>query len=361
MNQTKLPFYAHLSLALLAILLMLVLLKVGGVVFIPLFFALLISVCLFPFARRLENKGFPRGLAALTSMVLFLAIVGSFIYFLVIQIIHFSQDFPQFEQRITLLLSDFQSFITRKYHVNATDQIAYLNRSMSGILNGVAGSITRLFASLLEVFVWTIFVLIYTYFMLYHRRLLHRFVTGLFRSERLSRVNEVISSTRSIINHYIIGLLLEMGIMTIVNCSVFAIMGVKYALFLGMLAAVLNIIPYLGIYTAIFICMLVTFANGTAGGAVSVGVVMIVIHFLDANILMPRIVGSRVKVNALITILAVVIGNQIWGIAGMLLFIPLTAILKIIFEHVDGLAPWALLIGSEEKEVKPRKTKDMAP
>jgi len=353
MRQVKLPFYAHLSLALLAILLMLLLLKIGSVVFIPLFFALLISVCLFPLTRKLENMRFPRGLAALTSMVLFLATAGSFIYFLIIQIIHFSQDFPQFQQRITLLLTDFQNFIAREYHINATEQIAYLNRSMSGILNGVANSISGLFASVLEVFVWTIFVLIYTYFMLYHRRLLYRFVTGLFRSETLSKVNEVITNTRAIINHYIIGLLLEMGIMTVVNCSVFAIMGVKYALFLGMLAAVLNIIPYLGIYTAVLICMLVTFANGTLGGAISVGAVLIVIHFLDANILMPRIVGSRVKMNALITILAVVIGNQVWGIAGMLLFIPLTAILKIIFEHVEGLAPWALLIGSEEKEDKP--------
>jgi AI-2 transport protein TqsA len=226
---------------------------------------------------------------------------------------------------------------------------------MSAILNEVANSISGIFASILEVFIWIIFVLIYTYFMLYHRRLLYRFVTGLFRNERLSEVNEVIIETRTIINHYIIGLLLEMGIMTIVNCSVFAIMGIKYSLFLGMLAAVLNIIPYLGIYTAILICMLVTFTNGGGASAISVGVVLIVIHFLDANILMPRIVGSRVKMNALITILAVVIGNQIWGIAGMLLFIPLVAILKIIFEHVDGLASWALLIGSEEKEDKRRK------
>src|SRR5215203_4063413 len=101
MRQIKLPFYAHLSLVLLAILLMIVLLKIGSVVFIPLFFALLISVCLFPLTRRLENMRFPRSLAALTSMILFLGTVGSFIYFLVIQIIHFSEDFPQFQQRIT--------------------------------------------------------------------------------------------------------------------------------------------------------------------------------------------------------------------------------------------------------------------
>jgi predicted PurR-regulated permease PerM len=110
MKPTKLPFYAHLSLVLVAIFVMILLLKIGSVVFIPLFFALLISVCLFPLTRRLENMRFPRGLAALTSMILFMGTVGLFMYFLIIQIIHFSEDFPTVPAAHNIAVIGFSKF-----------------------------------------------------------------------------------------------------------------------------------------------------------------------------------------------------------------------------------------------------------
>lgn len=359
MKEVKLPFYVHMTLSLLAVVMVLLLLKVGAVVIIPLFFALLISALLYPLSKRLERMKLPRSLSSLVSVIIFLACSGLFIYFLVTQIIHFSEDLPQFQKRIEVLLADLQAFISREYHVNAADQIAYLNKSAAGMLEGVANSITAILGSVIEFFIWTIFVFIYTYFILFHRTLLYRFMMQLFSVQYRPKVKEVIDDTRVVTNHYVLGLLLEMAIMTVINCSVFAIMGLKYALLLGMIAAVLNIIPYLGIYTAMAICMLVTFANGTAGQALSVAVAMVIIHFLDANILMPRIVGGRVKMNALITILAVLVGNRIWGISGMFLFIPLIAILKIIFERVDGLKPWALLIGTDDnKAITTKKVPD---
>ncbi|MBS1690270.1 MAG: AI-2E family transporter, partial [Bacteroidetes bacterium] len=200
--------------------------------------------------------------------------------------------------------------------------------------------------------IWVIFIIIYTYFMLYHRRLLTRFVMALFRPQHRADVAEVVVATRSVINSYVLGLLIEMTVLAIVNCSVLGILGIQYAILLGILAAVLNIIPYLGIYTSIVIGMFVTFANGTGNQALEVGLVFLIIHVLDANVLMPRIVGGSVKMNPFITIVAVIVGEQLWGIPGMFLFIPLTAIIKIISERVDGLKPWAILIGEETKEEK---------
>lgn len=115
------------------------------------------------------------------------------------------------------------------------------------------------------------------------------------------------------------------------------------------MAAVLNVIPYLGIYTAMAISMVITLADSTPAHALTVGIVFLVAHFLDANILLPRIVGGNVKLNPLITIVAVLTGKLIWGIPGMFLFIPLTAIIRIISEKVEGLQPWAILMG-EDKE-----------
>jgi predicted PurR-regulated permease PerM len=179
-----------------------------------------------------------------------------------------------------------------------------------------------------------------------------RFVLHLFSVEHRPKVSEVIIESKSMIYSYVFGLMIEMLLISIVNCTMFLIMGIQYALLLGVMAAVLNIIPYLGIYSSIVICMLVTFANSTGNAALGVGVGLFIVHVFDANILFPRIVGGRVKMNPFITIIAVIIGELLWGIPGMFLFIPITGIIKLVCERVEGLEAWGLLIGVEEVEKK---------
>jgi len=350
MNTVKLPFYARLALTLLAVVLVIYLMYIGRTILIPLFFALLVSVLLFPLTRLLEKWHVPRALAAGISLLSFIIAVGALIYFLTLQIANFSNDLPRLQARVTEIMHNLQHWISRKYHVNSQEQMSYLDKSASSMLNAAANSIGNAFLGISELIIWVIFIIIYTFFMLYHRRLLNRFVMALFRPQHRTEVAEVVAATRSVINSYVLGLLIEMVILAIVNCSVLGILGIQYAILLGVLAAVLNIIPYLGIYTSIVISMFITFANGTGNQALEVGIVFLVIHMLDSNILMPRIVGGRVKMNPFITIVAVVVGEQIWGIPGMFLFIPLTAIIKIISERVDGLKPWAILIGEETRE-----------
>jgi AI-2 transport protein TqsA len=137
-------------------------------------------------------------------------------------------------------------------------------------------------------------------------------------------------------------------IMGIVNSTALAVLGIQYALLLGVMSAVLNIIPYLGIYSSIAITVLITFANNTPAHAFQAGLVLFIMHVLDANILMPRIVGARVKMNPFITILAVVVGELVWGIPGMFLFIPITGMLKLICDRVEGLEAWGMLMGVDD-------------
>lgn len=350
MTPVKLPFYARLALSLLAVVIIIFLMSVGSSVFIPLFFAMLISMLLYPLAIRLERLGLGRGPAAFICVVLFLTFLALFIYFFTVQVLHFSKDIPELQSRIQLLIADLQRYVEANYNINAEQQLAYVNQATNSFLATAAHSAGSLLLSLTGVTIFTIFVFIYTFFMLHHRTLLRTFILALFVHHHKPQVNMVVDETRSIINSYVLGLLTEMAVMAVLTCSVFAILGLRYALLLGVLAAVLNIIPYLGIYTAMAIGMVVTLSYGTGGQALQVGVALIIIHFIDANILLPRIVGGRVKMNPLITIIAVLTGHHIWGIAGMFLFIPLTAILKIIFQRVKSMQAWAILIGTEEKK-----------
>lgn len=345
MNEVKLPFYARVALTLLTVVLIIFILSAGSSIFIPLFFALLIAVLLYPLTVRLENLGLKKGLAAFILVLSFVSLIALFVYFMSLQIISFSEDIPLLQTKVGQYILQLQDWIEAKFNVDSTEQTDYLNKSATGLLNMFTNSLSNILISVVSFTVWTIFVFVYTYFILHQRRLLLRFVLGLFKKEQQDIVYSIVNDSRSMINHYVLGLITEMAIMAILNCLIFSILGIKYAMLLGLLAAVLNIIPYLGIYTAMAIGMLVTLANGGATQSLQLGVVIIVTHFIDVNILLPRIVGGRVKINPLITIVAVITGSIIWGIAGMFLFIPLIAILKIIFQQVKGLQPWSLLIG----------------
>ncbi len=365
MTSVKLPFYARLALTLFALVLAFIILKEASGIFIPLTFALLVSILLYPFTKFLENKcHFGRVYSAITAVVLFVAALFSFIYFLSIQVFGFSKDIPLLKTRFQEMFSALQKWLSYKLHITTTQQTTYINRSVNSIIESMAHSISNLLTSMAGILLLFIFILIFTFFMLYHRRLLMKFVLHLFSPVHREKVNEVISETRSMINSYVVGLVIEMVVISIVNCSMLAIMGIQYAVLLGLMAAVLNIIPYLGIYTSIVICMLVTFANSNGNMALEAGIGMFVVHLLDSNILFPRIVGGRVKMNPFITIVAVIIGEFLWGVPGMFLFIPITGIIKLICERVEGLEAWSILIGVDDtnpRESKQKKQKKITP
>jgi predicted PurR-regulated permease PerM len=356
MESVKLPFYARLALILLAVVLVFIILSEASNIFIPLVFGLLISILLYPINRFFENTlHLGRLVSGMLSVTLFVSAMVSFVYFLALQLINFSSDFPQLRKRFDDMFAGMQHWLSHTLHINNREQTDYIKQSVNGILGSVGHSISNLFLSLTSFLLLTVFILIFTFFMLYHRKLLMKFVLYLFADEHRPKVNEVILETKNMINSYVLGLVIEMALISIVNCTMFLIMGVPYALLLGVMAAVLNIIPYLGIYTSIVIVMLVTFANSSGSMALEAGTGLFVIHLLDSNILFPRIVGGRVKMNPFISIVAVIIGEFVWGIPGMFLFIPIIGITKLVCERVPGLEAWALLIGTEEVEKKPKR------
>jgi AI-2 transport protein TqsA len=359
MGTVKLPFYARLALTLLAIVLVLFLLSVGKDIFMPLLFALLIAILLFPLCKFFEEKLHLGSVASpLISLLLFVGALGGFVNFIVLQFIGFADDFPALRVRFTEMLDSLQHWLSHKLHITNKQQSDYINRYTNSMLEGVGQSMRTVFLSVTGVLLMLIFIFIFTFFILYHRRLLMKFVLHLFSEANRPNVNEVIVETKTMINSYVVGLVIEMALIGVVNCTILLIMGVKFALLLGVVAAVLNIIPYLGIYTATVLSMVVTFANSSANTALGVGAALMIVHFVDSNILFPRIVGGRVKMNPFITIIAVIVGEYLWGIPGMFLFIPIVGIIKLVCERVKGLEAWGYLIGVEDRP-KPVRGKKM--
>jgi predicted PurR-regulated permease PerM len=344
----KFPFYARLALTLFAITLILVFMWFGRTVLVPLFFSFLVALLLHPVVRFFEKRRFPRALASLIPLLIFMALILSLFYFFSHQVVRLSRDLPSLQAKVLEKWQDIQDWISEKYHITNSQQVAYMNKSASGIVNSAANSIATTFVGIAETVILTIFFFIFTFFILQYRRLLMQFVLELFDEAHNKRVSGVISRIRSLINSYVLGLLIEMSVIAVIIFTSLMIIGVKYALLICIMTAILNIIPYLGIYFCMAIAMLITAATSTTSHVVEVAIVFLVTHFADANIILPHVVGGKSKMNPFITILAVLIGHLVWGIPGMFLFIPLTAIIRLISEEVPGMKPWAILLGEEK-------------
>ena len=189
---------------------------------------------------------------------------------------------------------------------------------------------------------------VYIFLILFYKSLILNFLYEVFAEENSEQVRAILNQTKTAIQSYMVGLLLEALIVAILNSIALLILGVQYAILLGVIGALLNMIPYIGGLVAIVLPLLI--ATVTKDGySTQLGIIIgyLIIQFLDNNILVPRIVSSKVKINALVSIIVVLLGNGLWGVPGMFLSIPAVAIVKIIFDRIEDLKPWGKLLGDE--------------
>jgi predicted PurR-regulated permease PerM len=230
----------------------------------------------------------------------------------------------------------------------------FLNSATSQTLAHTSSLVGTTVSTLSSALIYMVLIPIYTFLLLLYRGIITRFFIKSFQEQHTPLVRTIMVKTRHVIKSYIAGLIIEMVIVAMLNCAGFFILGVKYSLMLGVIAALLNLIPYVGIFTACILSMLITFTTNTPATVLGVAIVLVIVHIIDSNILLPKVVGSKVKINALVTIVGVLVGSAIWGIAGMFLAIPFMAILKVIFDGIESLQSWGILLGDEtiDKSVK---------
>ncbi len=348
MNQTY-PFYLKLSCILISIVILGFLAIIGEQILIPMVLGLLIAILLMPLCRFLEKKlRFPRGLSSILASLLALAIIGGVIYTLSIQVAKLANDWPQFQKQFTDLTDDLQGWISRTFGVRRKDQLLYLNDTAKKSISTGTAILESAIKSIGYVLMLTGFTFLFTLFFLLYRTHLLKFLVASFSETYHKTVFEIIDNIQFMVKKYLVGLFLQMLIVTILSLIAYTIIGVKYNFMLAILTGILNILPYIGIFTALLIGALITFATSGISHVLFIIIAIAVIHFIDGNIIMPRVVGSKVKINSLIVIIGLVIGEMLWGIAGMLLTIPVLAILKIVFDRVEGLQSWGFLMGEDD-------------
>ena len=342
------PFYTKLAHVTICILGLGFLAIEGKTLLAPLILAVLFAMLLIPFANLLERKlRFSRGLSSFFVLILLIGAISGIMVLLGSQLSAFAEDIPAFEKQLMDSLDALQDWIAQSFNINNKQQTEYINSTAESALGKGTAIIGVTLLSLSSSLLFTVFIFLYTFFLLMHRSLLLRFILALFHKDHSPVVYEVVARIQYIIRKYILGLLLQMAIVATLSCIVFTLLGIKYAFLLGLLTGILNIIPYIGIFISMVMSVLVTFATADTSHVLFVAAALICIHLVDSNYIMPKIVGSKVKINTLAAVIGLVLGEMIWGITGMFLSIPVLAIAKVIFDRVEGLKPWGMVLGED--------------
>lgn len=347
------PFYTRLAHVLISIICLFYIAIIGQTVLAPLLFALLFSLLLLPFANFLEQKfRLPRALSSIAVLVVLSTCILGVIMLLLSQLTDLSDDFPAFKQQLLIATESIQDWISNTFKINNSQQVDYINTATSDALSQGGTLIGHTILSISSLMLSLVFIFLYTFCILVYRKLLLRFAISLFSEEHTVIVYDVVAQIRYIVKKYIAGLFIQMLVVTLLSCIAFEVIGIKYAILLGLITGIFNIIPYIGIFTSLLITVLITFA--TMGNTEVLFVVLSVtgIHLVDGNYIMPKVVGSKVRINTFAALIGLVIGELVWGIKGMFLSIPILAICKIIFDRVEGLRPWGIILG-EEEEIAP--------
>ncbi len=355
MKEIKLPFLPKLTMVLISIVIIGYLAKIGQTILAPLFFSFIMALLFTPFANFCERKLlFHRTLSTIASLVLMMGIVLGLVYFFTSQFSDFVSSFPTLQKQITKSVYHLQLWVAKTFDLNFKMQMDYIDQALQKLLAS-SGAILGFTVSVFTTMgAFLVFSFLFFIFILNYRRLLFSFMTSVFDQKHTEKVQEIASEIQKMIKHYIVGLIFQIIITSALTIILLTILNVKYAILLGVLTGLLNVIPYIGIILSGLLAGAIAFVTGE-NTIILVLIGYTVIHLIDANLVLPLMVGSKVKINALFTFIGLLVGEAMWGISGMFLSIPFLAILKIIFEKIDELQPWGKILGEHRHQRRARK------
>jgi predicted PurR-regulated permease PerM len=341
MTVKEYPFYLKSTVILFGLILLVYILMALTDILVPFCFAILIAILLNPLCTWLERR-MKKVFAVILTLLAAVIILGSIIYLLTIQIAQFGESLPALKLKFEAMIDSIEKFIEMRFGVTTSRQVAYFKEA----LNSSQALVGKTVGTVLGTIGVIVIIPTYIFLLLYYKPLLLNFIFEVFKEKHSQRVGEILRETKSAIQSYVAGLLIEMIIVSSMNSTALLLLGVKYAILLGFMGGVLNMLPYIGGIIAIALPVLI--ATVTKDGYSTQFAIIIsymVIQFIDNNIIFPRFVSIKVKINALISVIIVLLGNALWGISGMFLSVPFIAMLKIIFDRIDDLKPWGKLLG----------------
>lgn len=343
--QEHIPTYLKLSVIMLGLVALFYTIFKAQNILIPLVFSILVAILLNPVVNLLINRKVNRILAIALTLLVALMLMAGLILFFGSQFEKFGEALPQLKEKAGKLYQDITEWTSRTFNLSGERLKSLVNKGKSeGMSSGkeVIGSTVN---TLGHFVVLLLLIPVYIFLILLYKPLILKFISMLFLVEQHSTVIDILFESKSLIQQYLIGILIELAIVSSLTATGLFFIGIESPILFGIITGLLNMIPYVGVLVANMLLVLVALVTKSPTSAALVLGLLVVVQFIDNNILIPKIVGSKVKINALATIVTVLIGGELCGVAGMFLAIPVTAVFKVICDRVEPLEPLGYLLG----------------
>lgn len=363
----------------------------------PVVTAILLALLMLPLSKKLESHGIGRGWSAFICVMVLMAFVAGIFFVVSLQVQSAAKQWPQMEQKIQPKIEQLQQYINKHTgftaqsqqqqdsatgqssrasssaaSTSATSPPAETNNQPSGTAVGSgqkqgqssqsfsmqsaakkAGSAVLSFLGLLGTGLLTF---IYVFFFLLYRRHFRKSILNMVSVEEKHRTGDILGGISNVAQNYLLGKLILIIFLAVFYSIGLSISGVKQAILISVLAAVLSLLPYVGNIIGLVLALaLGMFSGGSSGAVVGILITFGVAQFIESYILEPYVVGEKVQLHPVFTIIAVVLGEHVWGIIGMVIGIPVLAVVKVIADHVPVLHPLGYALGEEQQGKKEKK------
>ena len=357
-SETPVPFQSKGRFSALEILQFTVLssliLYFGKTLFIPLSFSLLIGFILYPICKWMETKGIKKGNAIVICILGVTLLVGALIYLLFIQFTNFLQEWQSLRDKLTETINQLSIFILEQFDISLEKQTDFINNTLINSGSQAISIVRNTAYSLSESVFFLLMIPIFSALILFHRHILSNALYEIFPPERKNTIHEILIETIHAYYNFIKGMLIVYLIVGFLNSIGLMIIGVPHPFLFGFIASILTFIPYVGIMISSLLPIAVSWITyNSIWYPLAVVAVFSFVQLLEAYIIFPFAVGSRLKINTLAIIIVVIVGGIIWGAAGMILFIPFISIIKLIADRTPSLRTLSVLLGdADQKKTK---------
>ncbi len=345
-TQIKQPPIVHYTFLLIGLSLLVFVLHKLDDLLLPLVYAILLSLLLMPLVTKLEKWRWPRMLAIAAAILLIILFIAGLFTFFGSQIISLRGELPLIQTKLVALFDQQQQLLSKRFNFQPMSHDEVINSSLSALRAQSSKYLGSTLNTTLGVLSTITLVPIYIFCFLYYRDHLRQFMFRFVEPDKRTVVLHTVDNIQNVVQGYMSGLFTVIVVVSVLNAIGLLALGVKYAIFFAIFASVLAVIPYIGITVGSIIPALLTYVEtgSLTHGLLVIGVFMLV-QFISDNILAPLITASKVSLNPLTAIIALILGAQLWGTPGMILSVPLSAVIKVVLDANKATEPWGFLLG----------------
>lgn len=342
------PITVRRSIELLGLFIAGFIVKAGSKILMPLLLAFFLAILLLPLFRFFRRRGVPEIAAIFLPIFCITVLAGGVGWLFYGQLASLAKDLPAIGDNVTRLLDRLSIWISHVFGYSPHEQLRIINQNSGRFLSYAEGAVRQLASSLTGWFVFFGLLPVYVFFILLYRSVFVKFIYMSVRHRGEQEAGTVISLLEKVVKRYLQGLLIQFVYMIVLLGGVLSLTGIGHGWLIAILFAFLNLIPYLGPLIGNILGVAIVLASSDRPWDVLIVFAAIsIVQFLDNNIFMPRIVGSQVKLNALVSIVGIFIGGALAGVSGMFLAMPVMAVMKLLFDHSSGFRNWGVLLGDE--------------